>query len=540
MIFSRPWALWLLPALLLPAALFVAGFRRKSRLLSALGDAPVLRKLWDPAAERHQRVKAVLALLACLFLFLALAGPRWGLKFQEARRRGGDVMRAVDTSASMLAEDVKPNRLVQAKRELGLLIGGLEGDRVGVVAFAGTAFLQCPLTLDYGAARMLLDLITTDLIPAPGTSLAAALDAAREAFVREERKHKALVLLTDGEDHSGRLEAAVERAREEGVRVFAIGFGSPQGEIIPVRDEQGGLSAYKKDKAGQTVVSKLNEEALRDMAAKTGGRYYRATDGEVEVERILADLRGMEKKSLQSKVFDQHEDRFAWPLAAALALLLLEFLWPETPGHFGRLLRRARETAPRLFRRSAAAGILLLAAPRAEALGRAPGESVAEFNRGVKQYKKGDYSAAARSFQAARPGFADAERAARSAYNAGNASFRQERFSDAVEHYKQALRLNPADADAKHNLELARKMTQAQKSQPKPDEKNKGGSKDQEPSGGGEDGRGKKDPAAAGARPGALSKEDAERLLQAVEAQEKEARQKMRAPASKKDVEKDW
>jgi Ca-activated chloride channel family protein len=209
-------------------------------------------------------------------------------------------MIAVDVSASMLAEDVRPNRLTQAKRELGLVIDGLEGDLVGVVAFAGTAFLQCPLTLDYGAARTLLDLIGPDLIPTPGTSLADAMDTALGAFPAGSKKHRALVLLTDGEDHSGKLRDAEKRAVEEGVRVFPIGFGSAQGEAIPLRDASGALVGYKKDSAGQTVMSKRDDSALRSLAEKTGGTYFPATQGEVEVQRLLEAIGGMEKRSLES------------------------------------------------------------------------------------------------------------------------------------------------------------------------------------------------------------------------------------------------
>ncbi|MBI4397412.1 MAG: VWA domain-containing protein, partial [Elusimicrobia bacterium] len=307
MIFSRPWSFLFLLAGPLLAALFISAFRSKARLLKTMGDPAVLKKLMDPLAPRRQKVKAVLLVLSAILFALALAGPRWGQRFQDLRRRGIDVVIAVDVSASMLAEDLPPNRLTQAKRELGLLINRLEGDRVGLVAFAGTAFLQCPLTLDYGAVRSLLELIDTDLIPTPGTNLAAAIHTACDAFRRNEKKHKALVLLTDGEDHSGRFEDALRRAAGEGVRVFAIGFGNPDGEVIPLRDAQGTVSAYRKDKTGQTVVSKLNETDLRSAAAKTGGLYFRASQGEIEVDRVAESLRQMEKKHLESRVFDQYE-----------------------------------------------------------------------------------------------------------------------------------------------------------------------------------------------------------------------------------------
>jgi Ca-activated chloride channel family protein len=537
MIYSRPWAFALLvfPAAL--AALWAAGFRWKERVYQTAGDPAVLKRLADPLAGRHQRVKALLQVLAAALFALALAGPRWGQSFQEVRRRGVDVIVAVDVSACMLAEDVPPNRLTQAKRELGLLINGLEGDRAGLVAFAGKAFLQCPLTLDYGAVRTLLDLVGPELIPAPGTSVGAAIEAACDAFERNEREHKALVILTDGEDHSGRLPGAVKRAQAEGVRIFAIGFGSPQGEIIPVRDDQGNLVEYKKDKQGQTVVSKLNEQDLLRMASATGGRYYRASQGEVEVERILADIRGMDKKNLDSRVYGQFEDRYRWPLAALLFLLLLEFLWPEVRGHWRRVLGDIRRGSILVL----LALVLFPPAP-AHAAGRTPEaerhrrlaekdplDPRIQYNLGASLYREGDYKSALEAFDRAHNGAPDDSLKARSAYNAGNALFRQGRFGEAAEKYKQALRLNPQDQDAKHNLELARRMLAERREEDKKDAKSSEEKGDPKPGGEAQPGDKPGDDKARAAPPkDGMTREDAERLLQAVENQEKEARRKIK------------
>jgi Ca-activated chloride channel homolog len=559
-IVARPEALWLLILVPTAAAFFAHGFRRKRKTVEMLGEPRVLAKIVDPAAARRQRVKAVFLGLAVLFLALAAAGPRWGRTFQEIRRRGVDVIIAVDLSESMRAEDAKPNRLAAAKRELGLLINGLDGDRVGVVAFAGTAFLQCPLTLDYGAAQLLLDVLETDAVAAPGTSLAAAIHAACDAFPGPGKEHKALVLLTDGEDHSRELPAAVERAEEEGVRIFAIGFGSPDGEIIPVRDGQGNLVEYKKDKSGKTVVTRLGEAALRDAALQTNGQYYRATQGEVEVERVLADIQRMEKKSLESRQYDRYHDRFRWPLAAAFLFLLLEFLWPETVGHWSRLAQGLGSRAPTRFRglRRAGKGVLpgawvwlaLLAMPGrlaandpAASESSVPQEPAAAYNAGYRLYRKGDFQAAAESFRAVPALSSDVKIQARSFYNEGNALFRLGRWEESVEKYKHALRLNPKDMDAKHNLELAQKMRAAQPaaqdngqdpSKDSPDKQAKGSDRaqNQEP---------KKDSSAKSRGRPAMSKEDAERLLQAMDTQEKEARKRKKAAAARRSAtEQDW
>jgi len=544
---------WILTLLAVPAGLLAAAagyFRWKARLSLTMGEGPVLVRLVDPIAGRFQRVKALLFLLALALIAVALAGPRWGQEFQQVRRRGVDVIIAVDVSASMLAEDVKPNRLTQAKRELGQLINGLEGDRVGVVAFAGAAFLQCPLTLDYSAARSLLDLVGPELIPRPGTSLAAAIQAALEAYPPNTAKNRALVLLTDGEDHGGALDAAVKRAAEAGVRIFPIGFGNPSGEIIPFRDENGNLLAYKKDAKGQTVVSKMDEAALRSLADKTEGAYFPATEGEIEVSKVLEAVNRLEKRELESRVYGVGRNHFRWPLAFALLLLVLDFFWPEVRGHFRRV---AGDIAKfRGFGKSLWMGVALVLtlSSLGHALGRMPGskelspaaqerpgDPQAQFNLGHALYNEGSFAASAETFKKAaaargRPGLSDGAVAAQNPviksaalYNAGTAMFRQGKLEDAVEEYKAALRLNPSDPDAKHNLEMAQRLLK-QPSEKKPQDskqKDSRGRDKQDP----KEGQGQAE-AAPQPKPGQMSKEDAERLLNAVAEQEKEARRKTR------------
>ncbi|MBL8024208.1 MAG: VWA domain-containing protein [Elusimicrobia bacterium] len=503
---------------LLALILMVATFRWKSRVLAQAGDPHLLARLMDARTGRQQWVKGLFLLLGLSLLVVAVAGPQWGQQFQEVHRRGVDVMIAMDVSTSMLAEDVKPNRLTQAKRELSLLINRLEGDRVGLVAFAGTAFLQCPLTLDYGAARSLLDLLAPDLIPRPGTSLTAAIDTALAGFPSNSARHQALVLLTDGEDHSKQLDAAVDRAAKAGLRIFTIGFGNKEGEIIPIRDPNGDVTGYKKDKEGKTVLSKMDEPALRKISAKTGGAYFPATQGEVEITKILEEIGRMEKKDLDSRVFGQGENHFRLPLALAILLLLLEFLWPEVQRHWTRVFRDIR--AGRFFV-GVILGVLLFPA-RSEALGRyprseelaplvqkEPGNPETQFNLGLALYIEQSYAAAAEAFEKSASANTHTPTKAAALYNAGNAHYRQGRLEDAIEKYKQALRLVPSDIHAKHNLELAKKLDEKQKEKKKGDGKPKD-DKGEEPQ----------------PKPGQMSPEDAERLLEALAQQEKEAKEK--------------
>jgi Ca-activated chloride channel family protein len=502
---------------LVALVLTVAYFRWKARILAQAGDPKLLVRLMDRRTGRQQGVKSLFLLLGLSLLVVALAGPQWGQEFQEVHRRGVDVMIAMDVSTSMLAEDVKPNRLTQAKRELSLLINRLEGDRVGLVAFAGTAFLQCPLTLDYGAARSLLDLLRPDLIPKPGTSLTAAIDTALAAFPSTSARHQALVLLTDGEDHSKQLDAAVDRAAAAGLRIFTIGFGNKDGEIIPIRDANGNVTGYKKNKEGETVLSKMDEPALQKIAAKTGGAYFPATQGEVEITKILGEIGRMEKKDLDSRVFGQGENHFRWPLALALFFILLEFLWPEVQKHWTRVFRDIR--AGRFL--AGMVLIFLFMPQRSDALGRYPRSSELapliqkdpanpepQFNLGQALYLEQSFAAAAEAFEKAAAGIAYPPTKSAALYNAGNAYYRQGKLEDAIEKYKEALRLVPSDPHAKHNLELAKKLDQKQKEQ-----KNEGKPKDDKG----------KDPEP---QPGQMSQEDAERLLEALAQQEKEAKEK--------------
>ncbi|MBK8575416.1 MAG: VWA domain-containing protein [Elusimicrobia bacterium] len=503
------------PVLLL--VLSVAWFRWKSRLVAESGDAGVLARLIDPKRPRQQGVKLLLLLLGLVMLVVAVAGPRWGQEFQEVHRRGVDVMIAMDVSTSMFAEDVKPNRLTQAKRELSLLISLLEGDRVGIVAFAGTAFLQCPLTLDYGAARSLLDLLGPDLIPKPGTNLAAAITTSLDAFPKGTGKNRALVLLTDGEDHSGQLDVALDRAVKEGCRIFTIGFGNLTGEIIPLRDENGNVTGYKKDKDGQTVLSKMDEASLKKSAAKTNGAYFPASQGEVEVTKILEEIGRMEKKDLDSRVYGQGENHYRLPLVLALFLLMLEFLWPEVQRHWTRVFRDVREG-----RFLAGLLLALLCLPgRSEALGRYPRSSEiapfvqknpndleAQFRLGHALYLEQSYAAAGEAYEKVASAVTHPPSKAAAVYDAGNAFYRQGKLDQAIEQYKQALRLNPKDADAKHNLELAQKLDKMQKEQQKQQGKPKDDKKDQK------------------SKPGEMSKEDAQRLLEAVAQQENSTKEK--------------
>ena len=316
------WLFWLIPLL---AAFFIYAFRKKRRTLARFAQVEMLKRMTAGISRRRQVLKSLLLLLVAFFAVMALARPQFGTKMELMRRKGLDVVVAVDVSLSMYAEDIKPNRMARSKQEIGKFVDRLAGDRVALVAFAGEAFLQCPLTSDYGAFKIFLDVLGPELIPTPGTDIAGAIETSLKAFEAKDRKYRVLVLLTDGEDHSGRAEKMAEEAARTGVAVYTVGIGLPSGVPIPLKDEQGGVY-YKKDRNGNVVTTKLDEDLLRKIAIATNGKYYHAEPGRFELEDVLKEIAKMEKGELDSERMSQFEDRFQVPLGIALALLVAEML----------------------------------------------------------------------------------------------------------------------------------------------------------------------------------------------------------------------
>ena len=304
-------------------------FRMKRKAKERFGNLALIEKLSLSFSPKKQRWKVALMLLGIFFLLFSLARPQLGTKLTLMKREGVDIVIAMDVSFSMMAEDIKPNRLEKAKQEVNGLISRMRGDRVGLVAFAGVPFVQCPLTLDYSAAKMFLDIIDVNLIPQPGTVIGDAIRTSIEAFNQKERKYKVLILLTDGEDHDSDPQGAAEEASKEGIRIYTIGIGSVVGEPIPLRDSQGRVTGFKKDKEEGVVVSKLDEVTLQKIALTSGGKYYHATSGEMELDKIYDEISKMEKKELEGKLLTQYEDRYQYFLLVSVILLSIEFLLSE-------------------------------------------------------------------------------------------------------------------------------------------------------------------------------------------------------------------
>lgn len=312
---------WSLPAAVL--LFFLSSLRRKAGL-KRFGDAALVERLILSFSPAHRLWKRLLILAALACMVTALGQPHMRKKETLVERKGVDVIIAIDVSNSMLARDVAPNRLEKAKLELAGLVDKLKGNRMGIVAFAGEAVIQCPLTLDRNAVKLFLSTVSPNLISFQGTAIGKAIGAATQAFSEKEKDSKALILLTDGEDHDPDSKQYVQRAKAAGVRIFTIGIGTADGGTVPE-----GSGKYKKDRQGQVVLSKLNESFLKQVARETGGLYYRSTRGELETDALARDIGRITQKGFSSDWSVEYEEDFQTVLILALLLLMAEIFLSE-------------------------------------------------------------------------------------------------------------------------------------------------------------------------------------------------------------------
>jgi Ca-activated chloride channel family protein len=523
MTFAAPAWLWTL--LLLPFAAALAGWlgRRDQARLAAL----VARPLWARVVRRPGRqlgaLRLALLLAGAACLIVALARPQWGIVREKVEREGKDVVLVLDTSGSMATRDVAPSRFFLARQALLSLVSRLEGDRFALVAFEGEAYPLVPLTLDADAVGLFLETVEPGIVPAPGTSLGTGLAKGLEAFVDKERRNKAMVLVSDGEDLAGDVEQAVKRAKQAGVVVFTVGVGTEAGQPVPDLDPDGRLVGYKHDEAGNPVVSRLDMSTLEAIARGTGGEAFRITPADTSLSGLAAALEGMERKSLAREYTYRQKERFQPPLALGLALLTLALLLPLPAA---KRRPQASATAPAV--RAAALALLLLGAcgtafaqagpaqapaaqpapapaappverhggladelllrPRRETeAGRAeyargshpqalsaferaaaarPQDPAVRFNVADGLYKNGRYDEAAALFKALG---ADAAQplAGPARYNLGNSLFERQDYKGAVQAYRDALHAMPGDGNTRRNLELALRKLQEQEQQKK-------------------------------------------------------------------------
>lgn len=320
---------WLLAAMII---LFVVMLQWKRQALKRYGDFSVFGAITDRLSFLRPKFKFVLLLIGMAFLILAIMNPQIGSKLRKAERKGIDLMLAVDVSNSMDATDIRPSRLRRARQAISQLIDELSGDRIGIVVFAGKAYTQLPITSDYSAAKMYLSTMNSQMVPAQGTSIGSAIDLAMDSFNDEEHS-RAIIVITDGENHEEDALKMAEAAHEQGITVHTIGMGLPEGGPIPIM-KNGQRVGFKKDKKGNTVVTRLDEQMLSSIAQAGGGIYVRANNAKAGLKTIFDEINKMEKKEFESKVYADYEDRFQYFLAIAIVFIILELMMVNRKSKF--------------------------------------------------------------------------------------------------------------------------------------------------------------------------------------------------------------
>lgn len=484
---------WLALLPVLAAGMWLAEWRRRQRL-AQFGQLPAMQILSESVSRAKRIVKNGLLLAAFALTIVALSRPQYGMTQRKIPRKGLDVMVALDVSSSMFSQDIQPSRLKRAQEQLKGLIRTMNGDRVGIIAFAGEAYLQCPLTTDYSIAQQVLGLVSPQSIPVPGTAIGRAIDLARENFEKNEQGQKVLVLLTDGEDQGSEPLKAAEQAAKEKIVIHAIGIGSEDGSPIPL--PEGGL---QKDSEGHAVNSRLDFNTLKAIAAATGGVAIKARPlGFMELDRIAAEIDGLQQRTLSETERIVYRERYQWFLFPALLLIVLE-------GCLGDRKRAAQRRVSLNDRKAVGALIVLMIVPAA-ANAAMPDlrlkDPVAARNRGANRLM--EEGKVGEAFEAYRQAQVEAPSKPELHYNLGLALSRQEKFEDALKSfssvsgangflealthynagwnhyqlalkaresneipraikeleqaigsYREALKKSPSDRQAKHNLETA-------------------------------------------------------------------------------------
>jgi Ca-activated chloride channel family protein len=328
--FVKPDYLYLLGSVPIVIIFLVWTAAQRRTALMALGAPDLIAALSANVSQRKRRWKTVLWLLTLITLIVALARPRWGTQVTVKVQEGVEVMVALDVSSSMLAEDIKPNRLTRAKLTIEELMDRLGGHEIGLVIFSGAAFVQFPLTADFYTARSFLEAANPESISRPGTALEEAIRVAMDGFPEEHATSRVILLLTDGEGHEGDPLTVAQDAAQEDVMIHAIGFGSPRGEPIPIRNAQDEVTGYKKNEQGETVLSRLDEVTLQRIVNETGGHYFRASAGGAEIDAIVEAIGALQTGTQEGQFEMQGVERFMWFAGTALLALTVETLLTDS------------------------------------------------------------------------------------------------------------------------------------------------------------------------------------------------------------------
>jgi Ca-activated chloride channel family protein len=559
--FQHPEYLFALCGLVLLFALFMVSMRWRKRVLRSFADTSLVTRLHPESAAGRRWTKWMLAALAFGCIVMAWSNPLIGKPREKQLRKGVDVVIALDISNSMLAEDLKPSRLERARQFVIRLIDQMQDDRVGLIYFAGRAYRQLPFTSDRDLVKMFVRNVSTDLAPSQGTAISEAISLTMTSFSTEEKKPMALVVISDGEDHEAGATELARQAAASRISVFTIGIGTPRGAPIPqyVQDQMVG---YKADRSGNIVLSKLNERALGEIARAGGGTYMSFNGSPEQVKELrdrIGEIEGTEQAGLR---YDDYATWYQLPLGLALVLLLAEVLIVETRRNWMariRVIGKARPVARLLPFAMGPFILTFLSQPAqaqserklvregnryyqreefvkaeeayAEALQAKPDYFKGSFNQGNALYMIGDHDSARTVFERAATLAPDKETRAASFYNMGNSSMAQKQWAQAIDAYKNCLKLDPTDDNARYNLAYAQKMLNRQSQQQQPDSRQDENQQEQQE-------RPESQPDQQ-----SLSPEQMEQLLKSLEQQEQKVQEKMqkqRVPVQPRRSEKDW
>jgi len=312
---------------LIPLFLLMVYYSKwKRKAFKNFGEELVKKGLIPFYSKTRENLKFLFIFLCITSMIIGISNPQIGTKMEEVKREGVDLMIALDLSNSMLAEDIKPNRLERAKQAISRLIDKLEGDRIGLIVFAGDAYVQLPITTDYSAAKLFLSTVNTSIIPSQGTAIGKAIDLSMRSFDMENGQNKAIIIITDGENHEDDALEQAKLTNEKGVLVHTLGMGLSKGGPIPIYNKYGNNTGYRKDKEGNTIISKLNEQMLQEIASTGGGAYVRANNTQAGLSILFSEINKMEKKEIGTMVFTDYKDRFQLFLFIALLLLFFDLI----------------------------------------------------------------------------------------------------------------------------------------------------------------------------------------------------------------------
>ncbi|MEO6452749.1 MAG: VWA domain-containing protein [Ginsengibacter sp.] len=536
-------ALTAIPVMLL---IFFLLLRWKKKAIQKIGDERLVKQLFSGFSSKLFAFKFLLIVAAFLLGVLAIAGLVKPEGSQITNRKGIDVMIALDVSNSMMADDIKPNRLERAKQIVTKIIDRLNDNRIGIVIFAGRAYVQMPMTADHSSAKMYLSAISPDDIPTQGTVIGDALNVCYTAFNIKEKKYRSIILISDGEDHDEDAIKISKQLAQEGVMINTIGIGSPQGGLIPDKE----TNDYKKDESGNPVISRLNEDVLKAIAQNANGIYQLFTSTDEVADNVQKKLSGLGQTNLTDKTFVNYKYYFWYFLSAALLLLLIEFFIPEKKNISRQAIMRssamlialllqgnvsfAQQVNKEIIKGNQAynrnqfdsASVLYQ-----RALQMAPGNNIASYNLGNALYKTNKPEDAVKLYDNVIRSSSEREYKQKGYYNKGVAFQKQNKLPECIDAYKHALKLDPTDEEARQNLQRA--LAQLKQQEKKPEEqknnrqnKNDEQKKDQQPK----------------PQPSKITKSDAEEKLKSLLEHEKNLQEKLRKvkTAAPDQPKKDW